>query len=315
MTTTPAYTRSDVDRGRRMVRQLVEHYFDSKPTRLKHRGAGKSNTVFEVHHPKGDLIVRVAPGTTGLDSFLKEQWSVERARDAGVPVPEILEVGQGLIPNPYMIQRLLKGNSATDHPDRLMIIREMGKYARLINSIPTEGYGNTFDWSSNRLSFNKTFAEFLEQEYDSDGRIQTLKKHKMIDSAQAKRIAAVLDQASKGRSASHLAHGDLRLKNVLVDADGEIMSVLDWDNCCASVAPAWDLAIALHDLSIDGKEAFVEGYGLTPAELDKSKQLIRALNILHYAPYVDRAVEDKKTDDVQMMRARLSGALDLYAIE
>lgn len=315
MTATPAYSPSDVERGRRMVRQLVEHYLGSKPTRLKHRGAGKSNTVFEVHHPKGDLIVRVAPGTTGLDNFLKEQWSVERVREAGVPVPEILEVGQGLIPNPYMIQRLLKGNSATDHPDRLMIIRELGQYARLINSIPTEGFGNTFDWSSNRLSFNKTFAEFLDQEYDRHGRIALLKKTKMIDAAQAKRISAALDQAAKGRPVSRLAHGDLRLKNVLVDANGEIISVLDWDNCCASVAPAWDLSIALHDLSIDGKEAFVEGYGLTIAELNKSKQLIRALNILHYAPYVERAAEEKKTDDVQMFRARLSGALDLYAME
>lgn len=313
--TTPAYSRGDVDRARRMVRLLIEHYFGSKPHRLVHKGTGMSNTVFEVHHAEGEFIVRVAPGTSGLDSFLKEQWSVGRVREAGVPVPEILEVGQGVIPNPYMIQRLLRGKEATDHPDRLAVVHEVGQYARLINSIPTEGFGNTFDWSSNRLSFNNSFGDYLDAEFNRAGRLAILKKHKMLSTARLDKIETVLNKLAASKPASMLAHGDLRLKNVLVDDSGKIIAIIDWDNCCSAIAPAWDLAIALHDLSIDGKQAFIEGYGLALSDLDKTKQIIRVLNILHYAPYVQRAAEAKETARLAFYRMRLGGGLDLYAID
>lgn len=59
-------------------------------------------------------------------------------------------------------------------------------------------------------------------------------------------------------------HGDLRMKNVLVDQDGGICAILDWEKCMSIVAPHWELALALHDLSIDEKQAFLAGYGLSP---------------------------------------------------
>ena len=50
------------------------------------------------------------------------------------------------------------------------------------------------------------------------------------------------------------------MKNVIVNEAGEIKAILDWEDCSSNCAPYWDFSIALHDLSIDGKQKFLEGY-------------------------------------------------------
>ena len=310
----PAYTSRDVERSRRMARLVIEHFFGKRPKRLAHKAGGLSNAVFEVNHEEGDFIVRIAPDPTRLAVFLKEQWCVERARAAGVPVAEILEVGQGVITQPYMIQRREKGSAATWHPERQAILKELGRIARLINGIKTEGFGETFDWSSNRLSFNETFKGFMEQEFDWQGRLATLEKHRLLSPGQQKAVSAAIRKLIAGEHSAHLAHGDLRLKNVLVAEDGDITALIDWEHCASVTAPAWDLAIALHDLNTDGKQAFLDGYGLTRDEILDLAPAIKALNLLHYAPHVVRAAEAGEEAVIETYRVRLSGALDLYSL-
>ena len=86
-----------------------------------------------------------------------------------------------------------------------------------------------------------------------------------------------------------LNHGDLRLKNTLVDASGQVCAVIDWEFATAAPAPEWDLAVALHDLSIDGKDAFIDGYGLDVKKFESLGPALAALNVLHYAPFADAA--------------------------
>lgn len=315
MTPEPAYTDADVRRARRMARLVIEHFFGARPRRLIHRASGLSNSVFEVDHAEGAFIVRIAPDAARLPVFLKEQWCVERVRAAGVPVAEILEVGQGVIPSPYMIQRLERGEEATHHAQRVATLRELGRFARLVNSIETEGFGETFDWSSNRLSFNSRLEDWLAGDFDWLGRVAGLERHDMLSERQASALrAAVRQMIKRAPGQGTLAHGDLRLKNVLVDGAGAIRAILDWEHCCSAIAPVWDLAIALHDLSIDAKQAFIAGYGLSRRELDEHAPAIKALNILHYAPHVERAIEAGDAELVESYRVRLSGALDLYSL-
>jgi len=44
-----------------------------------------------------------------------------------------------------------------------------------------------------------------------------------------------------------------------VTDQGEIKAILDWEHCSSNGAPCWGFSIALHDLSIDGKQKFLEG--------------------------------------------------------
>lgn len=296
-----------------MARDVIAHHFgNKKPRRVAHKTSGLSNFVFEVAHAEGDFIVRISPEPTRINSFIKEQWAQNKAREAGVPVPEILEVGSHVINQPFMISRVVEGGEATFHKKRFEIVREMGSYAALINSIETKGFGSTFDWSSNQLSHNASWREFLENELRFQEKVESLEKRKMIDAAKAKKICRLLTDAAKQKAKPSLTHGDIRLKNVMVAEDGKIVAFLDWENCTSNLAPAWELSIALHDLSIDEKQLFLEGYGLKEKQIGELMPLVKAIDFINYAPEVERLAAEKDHVHLEKLRTRLNGALDFY---
>jgi aminoglycoside phosphotransferase (APT) family kinase protein len=301
-------------RARNMVNDIVEHHFGKPAKRLKHRAAGKTNYVFQADHAEGDFIVRVATSPGKINAFIKEQWAIRRVRELGVPTPEVLEVGNEVGPLPYMIARRVVGEEAIHHPERLSVLTEMGRYTALINQVPTNGFGKTFDWSSNQLSRNDSWSGYLQDELCLETRLATLTRQRMITDAQARRCKSLLQSIGRKRKRPTLNHGDMRLKNVIVDDEGRITAIIDWEECCSQIAPYWDLSLALHDLSIDAKQAFLEGYGLPEKDIVAMAPVLRALNLINYAPTIERLVRDRRRAELAHYRTRLSGALDLYLL-
>ena len=75
------------------------------------------------------------------------------------------------------------------------------------------------------------------------------------------------------------------------------------------------LTLALHDLSIDEKDAFIDGYGLDGGELAAATPVLAALNILHYAPFADAAARDGNEEQLRRYQRRFARAYDLYSPE
>jgi aminoglycoside phosphotransferase (APT) family kinase protein len=301
-------------RARLLAGAVLKHHFGRPAKRLKHRATGLSNFVFQADHPDGEFIVRLAANPSKINAFIKEQWAISRVRELGVPTPEVLEVGNDVGPLPYMIARRAVGQEAIHHPERLAILAEMGRYTALINSVPTTGFGKTFDWSSNQLSRNANWGAFLRDELHMEERLRTLVRHKMLNAAQARTLRSLLTAIGRKRRSPTLNHGDMRLKNVIVDDAGNISAIIDWEECCSQIAPYWDVSLALHDLSIDAKQAFLEGYGLKQKEIIAMAPSVRAINIINYAPVIERLAARGQTAELEHHRTRLSGALDLYAL-
>jgi hygromycin-B 4-O-kinase len=297
-----------------MARRIVEHHFGEAPGRMVYQASGLTNFVFRVRHRDGPLVVRISPDPSRLQSFIKEQWAAARAREAGVPTPDILEVGNEVVPYPYMIARSVPGEDATAHPERLRVLRELGRYAALVNSICTSGFGATFDWSSNRLSRNETWTDFLHAELKLDARLAILERYGMLAGTVLERLRATLEGLGAEPLEPALTHGDVRLKNVIVDERGEIVALLDWENCTSNVAPHWELSIALHDLSIDEKQAFLAGYGLPERRVAEIAPAMKAINLVNYAPKIEELAEARDGVTLEQYRTRLSGALDLYSL-
>jgi hygromycin-B 4-O-kinase len=118
----------------------------------------------------------------------------------------------------------------------------------------------------------------------------------------------------KLKSRPVLNHGDLRLKNVIADEGGKILAIIDWEKATSNVAPHWDLSIALHDLGIDQKQQFIEGYGIAPKRLADIAPYIKAFNLLNYAEAIGSAIKSKNKPELAKLSTRLSGDLDLYSI-
>ena len=81
----------------------------------------------------------------------------------------------------------------------------------------------------------------------------------------------------------------------------------------SAVAPEWELSIALHDLSIDEKHEFINGYGLAPDKLEQMAPLIKAFNILNSKSAIAAVIEEKNEAKLAEMRLRLNGTLDLFS--
>lgn len=295
-----------------LARAVMEHHLGATPKRVETATGGLSNDVLEVLHAQGAFIVRIGRVPEKLNAYIKEQWAMKHAAQAGVPVPEVLEVGNQAIGRPYMVARRVKGMPATVHPDRLGILRQLGALALRVHGVRTSGFGATFDWSHNRLSHNATLREWLDRELQVERRIAVLARQGMIDAGRRARLEAVLRTLVRGRKPSVLNHGDLRLKNVLVDRKGRIVALIDWDEAIAAAGPAWDLSIALHDLDVEGRQAFAAGYGLDARRLRELVPAMRVYNLLNYAPYVEAAAERRESGTLAGLRVRLAGLLDLH---
>lgn len=314
--------KKEVAEAAKIAREVFVHYLgerssrkaDQKTLRIEPLAGGLTNFVFSVHASGGDFIVRLGENAEKITSFLKEQWAIAKAREAGVPAPEVLELGNDAAPVAYMILRQAHGMGAVLHPERMKIIRHMGRYARVIHSIRTTGFGSTFEWSRNRLSHNKTWSEFLRHELKMDERLETLGNSGMLPPAVIKKLRAALEGAAGKQRAPRLNHGDLRLKNVLANEKGAISCILDWEHCISNLAPEWDVAIALHDLSIDEKQEFLDGYGLTGKRFAAIAPLVKALTVINYAPLVESASRSKNKNQLERYRTRLRGDLDLYSL-
>lgn len=299
---------------RKYVQALVGHYFPGKKLRIVPLGGGLTNKVFGVKAGSEDLVVRLGLEKDKINSFLKEQWAVTQARKKKIPVPEILEVGISLIPVAYMISRKVSGVNAYKHIAQSEILHDLGKLASIIHSIQTTGYGHTFDWSENSLSKNEQWRQFIMDEWKGLARLETLKKLKMISPLAYRHIKVELNQLSRWKGNPCLHHGDLRLKNTMVDTEGKIIALIDWEDCTSAIGPAWDLSIALHDLSIEDQQRFLEGYGIGGSEIIKLSKTIKVFNLLNYVPAIEQIIKENKKPELEFYRARMHGAMDMYTI-
>ena len=286
------------------ARFVIDHHFGSRPARIKYKTGGLSNFVF---------IVRISPEKERLNAFIKEHWCERAARRAKVPTAEILETGFSVIPFPYVIARSVEGHSAVHHPERMKIIRELGRFAAKINSIRTHGFGETFDWSNNELSRNSSVKDYLESEYGIDSRIETLEKSRLCPAQTIKSLKRICREMRGIKSRPSLNHGDLRLKNVIVDDDGKIQAIIDWEEATSNIAPYWDLSIGLHDLGVDMKEEFIAVYGLTSKRFAEIAPFVKAFNLLNYTAAIELAGKGKDKEALERMRGRLGGGFDLYS--
>ena len=300
-------------RGRALVREIAKRHFGESPRRVEQRGGGLSNLVFEFRADGGDYIVRMHGDPGQINRYLKEQWSMASARQAGVPTPEVLEVDHHETGVPYMVSRKLEGTDAAHHPQRLPLLHELGRLAARVHQVRTEGFGQVFDWSSNQLSRCTSWAAFLDEGWQVERCLAPLRKARLLTPSQFEALDDTLHTMRGWRRPPVLNHGDLRLKNLVVaEESAKVVALIDWDEAVSAPAPYWDLAIALHDLNADEKEAFLGGYGITPRAYAQALPFMRALNTLNYSHAVERLQRHGEHARLAWYRTRLQGLFDLY---
>ena len=298
---------------RRLAKRIVQHHFGAPASRIVYKSSGRTNYVFAINHVEGQFVVRISPDPEKINAFRKELWASQKVREAGVPSPEVIAVGNDIAAEPYMITRRVTGSEASHHPKRARIIHSMGRYAATINSIQTHGFGSNFDWTTDETRID-SWQDYLTNEFELEKRLRLFSDNRILPDAEIQQLSQIITGVEVNGLNPSLNHSDLRLKNVIVDEGGDIAAMIDWEECLSTISPQWELSIALHDLSIDEKQIFLEGYGLSSDQIEAMAPLIKTFNLLNYAQAIQIAVEKDDHKTLTDLRLRLSGCLDLYSL-
>lgn len=239
-------------------------------------GAGIVNRVFDIECAGDRLVLRARFGSEQVGTFLKERWCAARAREAGIPTPEILSVGV-LGTHAYSIQRWSPGTPGDRYRGDIRSLWEtIGRWTKCIHSIEALGFGEEL---GGPVSGDASLAGWVERQIAyalSDGE---LVKAAVLTASEARECEQRLREIAAWRCAPRLCHGDLGPRNVLVAEDGSI-TVLDWGTASGHAAPELDLAeLLVWDVEPAHVEAFLRGYGRSDAELVRLADRLRALQL------------------------------------
>jgi Ser/Thr protein kinase RdoA (MazF antagonist) len=262
-------------------------------------GKGRVNRVFVVEAVKHRVVIRMSDRDEALDEYTKEAWCIQHAAARGVSVPSVISVGR-CEGNAYIIQSYIAGDDGRDSPaPKLGIWRELGKYARLIHAIGVPGFGLRLS-EITRGDARKSWLQYLEYNIESLTENDPLIKLKVLTQLQSKLIRDVFADLRGREFTFGLNHGDLSLKNTIVDKRGRV-TLLDWGSAEAGIVPHHDLIQLLRMNMLQGNpddtqiRAFLDGYGISPPEFKRmmpeleSLLVLRAFDELRWA--IDWSVE------------------------
>jgi aminoglycoside phosphotransferase (APT) family kinase protein len=298
--------------ARTYVIEIASKVLRKAPQHVRRRGGGLTNLVYQVNTGDRSVIVRVNADPARLKVFKRERQAMSLARNARLPIPRVLHVGAD--PHTFMVLENVRGIVGTHAYDKIGTVRQMGQITARIHGIRMPGFGPAAVDSAFAVPAPRrhSWGAHLEADLKASERITTLERLGMLLPDNADRMRQILVHMSAWRRNPVLHHGDMRLKNIIVDRDGRIIAVLDWEQCTSSVPALWDLSVALHDLTIDEKQAFLQGYGYGPRDLTKAIGYIRLLNALNYTPFIGAMAERGESAKLNWYRARFAGNLDLY---
>ncbi len=237
-------------------------------------GSGKFSEVFSItnQHNREEYVLRVAPPDSLLQLFyeyrmMRQEPAIHRRllAETKVPVPPILatDFTREHLDRDYLIMPRLPGiplsEAALSREGQARSLRQWGHWVRQIHGLVASegrfGYLGEHQCMTPQATWPAAFALMYRKLLDD------IVACGVYDSPTANGAMALLEKHLKVFDACttpRLCHGDLWVTNLLVDTDGEVTGVLDFDRACWGDVE-WDLAIA--DYCRITREPFWEGYG------------------------------------------------------
>jgi len=266
-------------------------------------GKGFVNEVWIAETSGRRIVIRMnTEDSRASDIYLKETWCMEQARLAGIPGPEVLELGR-CDDIPYMIHSFENGVNGLDHSaDPVLLWSVIGEYAARLRRIPVKGYGENLSDPQRGTFFSPphpgsdgSWNDYLRYNIESLNDGDRLLELGVITRAQSRRARELFESLAGQEWHFGLNHGDLSLKNVLVsDVPGTTsphIVLIDWGSAEVGPVPHVDLMQLMLIQMIEGRpgddeiSAFLTGCGLPVSVLADTKKLfvLRSFDKLRWA--------------------------------
>ncbi len=225
------------------VKIFLTKNFSSETKNLEFLKGGELSQAFSFDDDKGSYVIKIRKTRANAkirDPFEKELLASQyvSSRDKTIPIPDIVNLGTFsgekrnrviycIVEKSPGVNVLLFPPEKSEEADVKLI--EMLHKIHSIDISKTSGYGN---WSNlQEVKFNSMSEHILD--VVKGLRIYTNKRfstgifEKDLYIKSSKRIQELVQFCSKNR---YLVHGDYGYDNVLVDVNGDITAIFDWEH-------------------------------------------------------------------------------------
>ncbi|MEK7497354.1 MAG: aminoglycoside phosphotransferase family protein [Patescibacteria group bacterium] len=259
-----------------IVKDIVLKAIGVELDNLERVVAGEVNEVYDAQTSEGRCIVRISRGKE--TRFLAEKWALDKAREAGVPAPnmffvdEVMDNGKKL---KVCVENKLPGVAMNElvEQDKLndeqieQINLEAGEILARIHSVIPQGFGKLYEGG---MGSKKTWADYMLKHYNDkrNDELYTFAEKVGISRDQIDKAIDILkDHEYIYKTVTpHLLHCDFGPKHFLI-TDGQITGIIDFENCMSG-DPVYDFAWK----NYFGEDTLKEGY-LKLAELPDDYEL------------------------------------------
>ena len=249
------------------------------------------------------VIVRV--NTAGEHwRFEKEAWCIAQAQAIGVAAPAVLSLGSSE-QDSWMIESELPGRSGDriPSPDRPAVWLQIGTSLAKIHQIAVGGFGQTLaEMASGGETKWRRYLEYNLAQLDHHDPLLALG---LLNPARQANLRAAIEQLARLQPRLGLSHGDLSLRNVIVQGQGA--TLIDWGCAEGHLVPHWDLGLVAGSVMPDDAPAFsalLTGYGLDQADYLAIRPNIERLRLLEATDKVRWALE-RNPGELPRLAARL----------
>jgi aminoglycoside phosphotransferase (APT) family kinase protein len=251
--------------------------------RERNRESGRGREVHEVVTASGaGLVIRgAADESNGLD---QEAWFLDRARQAGVPVPEVLWVGAvdtAAGPRPVMVQTALAGRVLSaalpgmSAGQRWSAARSCGQVIARLHSVRVGGF--YLRHADGSFEFADSAAL---RAADLAGRLDNLRllAEAGLTPAEVRQAGGLLPEAvaARGDGPAVLCHGELFPAHIFVAVGGDeavtVTGLIDFGDACGG-RPLDDMESLCWEWPEVDRAALAAGYGPAPFWNDRGRRL------------------------------------------
>ena len=252
--------------------ELVAAQLGQEDWKVAPFGAGKFSETFRVQGSGGEYVLRVAPPDSVLQLFyeyrmMRQEPNIHQRllAETSVPVPPIVahDFSREHIDRDYLLMPRFAGTplseAALSPAARSHALRQWGKHVAEIHTLTDPenrfGYLGEHRCMDPQPTWREAFAAMYRRILDDIVHCGVYEETTADDAMGL--LENHLDVFGHCDT-SRLCHGDLWLTNLLVETDGNVTGVIDFDRACWGDVE-WDLAIA--EYCGVTQPPFWEGYG------------------------------------------------------
>ncbi|MDQ1147728.1 aminoglycoside phosphotransferase (APT) family kinase protein [Bacillus sp. SORGH_AS 510] len=248
--------------------ELIEKQFAQlKPASLKVLGEGFDNTVFLVNQQYVFRFPRKELAASLIQTENRLLPVIEPLLPIPIPNPKYRGTPEGDYPWPFGGYEILPGKTPAKltKEQRMLSVKPLAQFLRTLHDFPL------IEAKKLQVPYDQIERmNIIKRKPLLEGNIEKARNKDLIDQHTVELLESFLStiKSPLEDDTKTLVHGDLHIRNMLVNNTGQISAMIDWGDTHIG-HPAVDLSIVYSFLPAEGRELFFRLYGDVQLEVKK----------------------------------------------